>query len=131
MSFEITVPRRRTCDKSVAIFEADGSTPIVLEATDAVRFKMYRRDQGIPVLEVDSGSATANGSRITVEDLDPARVTLRIAEGDTADLNPGTYDAEIAVVDDSETSPADATKLADSGVVHLLATGGGTLGFAP
>lgn len=129
MSFEISVPRNRTADKIVRIFEPDGVTPVVLVPADGVRFKMYRRDGAQPLIEVVSGLPTENGSRIIVDSLDPATVTLRIAQGDTTLLDPGVYDAEICVVDDSETAPADAIKQAEHGVVHLLGTAGGDVGL--
>jgi hypothetical protein len=129
MSFEIALSKNRTCDTSIAILEADGKTPIVLASTDVVRFKMFRRDQAVPLLDLDTVTPSAAGSGITVDQLEPARVTLRVAQADTAVLDLGTYDAEVDVVDDSETLPPKAIKLADHGIVHLLATGGGSIGI--
>jgi len=129
MSFEASVTRNRTADKKVRIFEADGTTPVVLAAEDVVRFKLYRRDQSDPVIDVDSAADTPNGSGIQVDQLDPAEVTLRLAQGDTAPLDPGVYDAEICVVDASETNPPQAIKAVESGVVYLLPSAGGDVGL--
>jgi hypothetical protein len=129
MSFEITFPRGRTSDQAISIFESDGQTPIVLTSTDVVRFKLYRRDQAAPLLEIDSAAATAEGSVVTIEQLEPARVVLRVAQGDTANLAPGAYDAEVDVIDDSDAAPDNAVKLAERGVAHIAATGGGEIGI--
>ncbi|MGE3314009.1 MAG: hypothetical protein AB7O26_02755 [Planctomycetaceae bacterium] len=130
MSFEIAFARNRTVDKIVRIFEPDGITPVVLAAADAVRFKLYRRNGAAPLADITSSAPTENGSRIIIDDLDPATVTLRLAQGDTEPIEPGIYDAEICVVDDSETAPADAIKQAEHGVVHILGTAGGDLGLS-
>ncbi len=130
MSFEIAVPKNRTADTSIRIYERDGITPIVLAAEDVVRFKVYRRDQTTPLLDLDSATATPNGSGIQIDSLDPAVVTLRIAQEDTSGLDPGVYDAEICVVDDSESSPANAIKQAESGIVMLLGSGAGEAGLS-
>lgn len=130
MSFEVTLHKNRTSDKTVSIFEADGTTAVVLAADDVVRFKMYRRDQDTPVLDIDSAADSANGSGITLDQLDPAQVTLRVAQGDTANLDPGVYNAEISVVDNSEVTPTDAIKQAESGIVSLLSSGGGDIGLS-
>ena len=78
---------------------------------------------------MDTVEPSPAGSRISVDQLEPALVTLRVAQADTVVLDAGTYDGEIDVVDDSETSPDNAIKLADHGVVHVLATGGGKTGL--
>jgi hypothetical protein len=129
MSFEIAFARNRTADKLVRIYEPDGVTPVVLAAEDRVRFKLYRRNAATPLVDVVSTDPTPNGSRLVVDSLDPATVTLRLAQGDTAAIEPGIYDAEICVVDDSETAPADAIKQAEHGVVHVLGTAGGGIGL--
>src|SRR3990172_6447655 len=60
MSFEVSFPKSRTADKLIRIFERDGVTPVVLVPGDVVRFKAYRRDQAVPVLDVDSAADSAN-----------------------------------------------------------------------
>ena len=54
----------------------------------------------------------------------PAKVTMRLAQGDTSALI-GPYDCEINVVDNSELAPADAIKHAETGVVVFLRSGDG------
>ncbi len=132
MSFFVRFNKNRTSDDTVTLFETDGTTSITLAATDVVRFKIYRRDQATPLLDLDSDAASANGSSITVEELGPstaAVVTIRIAQADALLLDPGVYRGEVSIVDDSETAPANAIKHAEDGVVTVLGTGGGDIGL--
>lgn len=116
MSFELLAYANRTTDFTVALFETDGTTPLVLGASDAVRCKIGRR--GAVVLDLRSGTPTANKSLVSIEHTDPASATLRLAQADTAALA-GTYDAEVLVVDAAETQPANAVKAAQYGVLHV------------
>ncbi len=133
MSFLVRFNKNRTSDDVVSLFETDGTTSITLAATDVVRFKIYRRDQETPLLDLDSVAASGNDSSITVDETGPsptASVTLRIAQADALLLDPGIYRGEISVVDDSETAPVDAVKHAEDGIVFVSATGGGDIGKA-
>ena len=130
MSFALTIHKGRTSDDTVALYESDGTTALVLAATDVVRVKFFKRDGDTPDLDIDSAAASANGSVVTVDTLNPSSCTLRIAQGDTSGLVPGPYRAEILVVDDSESSPADAVKMVEMGVAYVLGVGGGDVGLA-
>lgn len=125
--FEITAYRTRTRDFQGSIFESDGTTRVVLAATDVVRFKAGR-GTATPDIELRSGASTANGSTVTIENLnaDP-QYTVRLAQADLAALVAGIYDAEIMVVDDSATAPADAILHVESGSLILLDTLGGNI----
>ena len=130
MAFTVTFVKNRTSDDTITLYESDGTTGITLAATDVVRFKMYRRDTSTPDLDIDSAADSTNGSGITVDQLASAAIaTLRIAQADTAGLVPGPYRAEILVVDDSETTPANAVKSAEQGVAYVLSSGGGDVGL--
>lgn len=126
MSFSIKCHANRTQDFTITLFENDGSTALVLTATDVVRVKVGRSGD-TPDIDIDSIADTANGSRVTIDTLNPASVTLRLAQGDTASLD-GIYDIEVLVVDDSETSPADAIKAAEYGVLSVIASQAGDIG---
>ena len=89
----------RTEDLDWTIFGPDKRTPLVLEATDVVRFKLSATAGGDPLLDLRSGEATAAGSTVTITDLDPATGTVRLAQGDTAELAAGTYWGELILVD--------------------------------
>lgn len=127
-SFQLLAYRGRTKDYSVKLYEQDGVTAFTLAVTDVVRFKMSL-GTGLPVLDLRSGAATAFGSKVTVTAVSPAEAVVRLAQGDLALLEPGVYDAEVIVVDDSETAPADAAKCVEIGVVCIIPTAGGDLGL--
>lgn len=129
MAETITVRKNRTQDFTVPLFEADGTTELILAATDEVRIKFFKRDGDTPALDLDSIGATGNGSVITIDTLNPASCTLRIAQGDTSALEPGAYRGDVDVVDDSETAPANAIKHAESILLFLLESGGGDVGL--
>ncbi len=119
MAFEVHAYAGRTRDFTVPIFEADGTTSIALVSGDVVRCKVGR-GTATPDLDIDSVAALAGGSFVTIDVLDPASVTVRLAQADTLSLS-GIYDVEVSVVDDSETAPADAIKAAEKG----------SIGFSP
>ena len=132
MSFEAFAEKNRTLDLTVTLTENDGTTSVTLAADDVVRFKMGRRPGALPDLDIDSAGATANGSKVTIDERGPspaASVTIRLAQGDTVNLVPTVYDAEVTVVDNSETAPVDAIKHAEFGTVHLEETLGGSIGL--
>jgi len=121
--FLILQNKNRTKDHQVTITDANAAA-IVLQADDAVRFKIGR-GTGTPSFDLDSKNATANGSTITFT-AGKNVATVRIAQDDLTDLEPGAYDCEVAVVDNSETAPANAIKTADAqGTFVLLRTQGG------
>ncbi len=126
MSFELKCHANRTQDFTIALFENDGSTALVLAGTDVVRVKVGRAGD-TPELDLDSVAATANGSLITIDTLNPASVTLRLGQGDTTGLK-GIYDVEVLVVDDSETAPADAIKAAEYGSLSVIVSQAGDVG---
>lgn len=133
MSFGAYVRKGRTADFTVNLYEDDGSTSISLAADDHVRVKIFRRDGATPDLDLDSVAATANGSSVTIDarGTDPvASVTVRLAQDDTSGLNLGPYSYEVSVVDNSESSPADAIKHAETGVLNVLPAGGGDVGVS-
>ena len=123
----ITARKNRTQDFTVTLFEADGETAVVLAATDEVRFKAYKRDGDTPILDIDSIAALSGGSVLTIDTLNPASVTLRIAQGDIDDVTLGTYRFDIGVVDDSD---SDLLKHAESGILRILESGGGDIGLS-
>ncbi len=126
MSFEIKCHANRTQDFTIALFENNGTTALVLAATDVVRVKVGQAG-ATPTVDIDSVAPTANGSVVTIDTLSPASVTLRLAQGDTASLS-GLYDIEVNVTDDSETTPADAIKAAEYGALAVITGQSGDVG---
>ena len=130
MSFEIVAHAGRTEDFTVTI-KTPAEDYVQLAVTDIVRFKASRGEE-TPLLDLDQ-TATANGSVVTVDERGDGSAThcsvrVRLAQGDTSGLL-GSYEAEVAVVDDSETAPADAIKTAEKGVVHFIGSGAGDVGL--
>jgi len=109
--------------------EADDSTAVAaLAGTDVVRFKVGRGNAA-PVLDLDSVAATANGSVVTIDGTKTG-YTVRFAQADLDGLEPGSYDCEVSVVDDSESAPVDAIRVIERGVLHLIDTQGGDIAKA-
>lgn len=128
MSFLITAHRNRTRDYTIDLFEPDRTTPVLLAATDVVRVKIGR-GTSIPSLDLDSVAATANGSVVAFT-TGTNDVTLRLAQADLLAMTAGVYDVEVAVVDDSETAPANAVKHVEWGCLSLQDTMAGDIGLA-
>lgn len=121
-SFEVMADANRTVDFTVPIKTASAGF-LILGATDVVRVKVSR--SGTTILDLDSEAASANDSSVTVDQLGDgsethASVTVRFAQADLASLQ-GAYSCEVAIVDDSETAPADAFKTAERGILHVRA----------
>jgi hypothetical protein len=128
MSFLMVTYRNRTRDFDVQVKSPSGGY-VVLAADDVVRIKIHRN--GTIVLDLDN-VATGNGSysQVTTQGDGAsahAQATLRLAQGDVQTLK-GTYEVEVAVVDNSETSPADAIKSCETGVLEVVETPGGDIG---
>ena len=129
-TFEQEVYRNRTRDFEFKIYEADGTTGVAIQTTDVVRCKLGRLGGGTPDLDLRSGAATANGSTVTItQTTAPATGLVRMAQGDTNLLPVGAYRAELMLVDDSETAPADAVKVFSTGVIHVIDQLGGGVGL--
>lgn len=132
--FEIFVHRGATVDWRGNLYESDGTTPIVLASTDKVRVKVGRGDQATPDLDILSGTPTSNSSSVTINNVGvagttAAQYTLRLAQADTALLTAPVYEGLVAVVDDSETAPADAFIGVEYFVLHVLPALAGSKGL--
>lgn len=125
---DLTVIAGRTEDFTWAAYEADGATPVVFAADDKVRLKIARKAGDAPLLDLVSGTVTANGSTVAITDIDPASGTARLAQEDTDDFD-GDYHFELNLVDNSETNPADAIKQILRGKMRFLKSQGGDLGL--
>jgi len=126
MADELFFNRNRTSTQSITLYEADGNG-LTLGASDKLRFKMFRRDQATPVLDLLSGTATSSGSLLSItQAASAAEGALKIAQGDLASVLPGVYSYEISVVDHAD---SDLIKDADEGIVTIMASGGGSVGL--
>ena len=121
MSFQLKCLAGTTQDFVIdLLWNGNAATPVTLAAGDIVRVKVGHADS-TPELDLSSIAPTANGSGVTIDTLSPASVTLRLAQGDTANLA-GTYDIEVNVVDVSETVPPNAIKAVEYGALAILAS---------
>jgi len=111
--------RNRKCVFEVPIGEADLDDALIA-SDDNVRVKIGRNGQA-PLLEIQSASATDNGSICTAAN--PTIVT--IAAGDMT-FAAGIYDMEVLIIDKSE---ANAPKKAETGVFVLRESFGGDVGL--
>jgi hypothetical protein len=122
MSLYITAYVNRTTTERITISGRDLNNVVTQPSvgdSDQIRVKIGRGD--VVKKDIVSGAALTNGT--TVTRANPC--TLTIVGTDFADLPPGAYDIEVAVVDHGD---SDRTKHADEGVFVLIGTQGGSLG---
>lgn len=125
----------RTEDFTWAMYDKDGEA-VAIAADDVVRFKLAATAGATPALDIDSVAPTAVGSVVTIDELGeagvtPASGTVRLAQGDTSGLTARKYTGcELALVDNSETAPADAIKVFGRGTIDLKASPGGDVGIS-
>lgn len=114
--------RNRTSVLTLSLTTSDGETNVAVDAGDTVRYKVFRRGDDTPLLELVSGTPTANGSSVTVDDATaPAAVTVLIDQDD-AGLTAGVYGAEYGLVDSSD---SDRYKHVHRGLMNVISVGGG------
>lgn len=118
--FEKLAYAGRTTQFTLPLYQHDGATAAVLADTDEVRVKVSRGST--IVLDLDSIDGTSDGSAVTINALNPASITVRLAQGDTDGLD-GVYDVEVSVIDyaDSEYSnPDHPIEVSGIGVLHVV-----------
>lgn len=129
--FQISARLGRTEDLQITLFKADGVTPAIVQTNDVVRIKVFRGSSA-PVLDLSSDGATTNGSSVVGVALPNNVVNLRLAQGDTSTILPGSYRMEIDIIDVNDVNdgagPPNPIKPCDSGVLDLLTSGGGNIG---
>ena len=126
---EVEAVAGRTEDFDWTAYEGDGRTTIAFAADDKVRFKLgSTASDTTPDLDIVSGTPTANGSAVTIADLDPASGTVRLAQSDTSSFSGKMY-FELLLVDNSESSPADAIKVICRGTMVFSGSMGGSVGL--
>lgn len=98
----------RTRDWVIRMRQADGKTPLGIDALDNVRAKLWYTDGASPDIEAES--LTPADSRVTVETngvdgVTPARVRIRWHKNDTdALVADRLYKWELILVDESDSS---------------------------
>jgi hypothetical protein len=123
--FEIYFDKNRTVSQDIVLYQADGGG-LTLNSGDKVRFRVWRRDQTTPLIDVNNIAALDGGSIVTVTGLaSAAMATVKICQADIASVDPGIYDAEIVVVDSGDSNLA---KSAGRGICGIFSSGGGSIG---
>jgi hypothetical protein len=93
------IERNRQYKTQIAIYLANGTATHTLGATDVVQCKIWDGvDSSAAHVTVTSSGATANGSTLVIDDLDPATCTLTIDASDTALIPQGPQRMELACV---------------------------------
>jgi hypothetical protein len=119
----------RTEEFEWSAYEGDGKTPVAFASDDLVRFKLAATDGGVPTLDLVSNAETDNGSLVTITALGvagtaPATGLVRLAQGDTLELNDTMY-FEMNLVDHSD---EDRIKQFLRGRLLFLQSQGGAIG---
>lgn len=131
---EVEAVAGRTEDFEWSAYEGDGRTPVEFASDDKVRFKLGDSESdNAPTLDLVSGTPTLAGSSVSITSLgsagsSPATGRVRLAQGDTTTLTGKKY-WELLLVDNSETSPADACKVICRGTMLFRGSQGGSVGL--
>src|SRR5579864_5546382 len=103
MSFQIVAYRGRSTDYMGTLSQKDG-TPYVLQPADRLRLRIGRGTD-VLFLDLTSGVPSFNGSFIAITSMGtqgppaaPASYMVRLTQGDLAEVDVGTYDAEVSVL---------------------------------
>lgn len=131
-TFEIVAYKGRTTQHDIALKDADAAAINAQESQDVARFKLGRRTGATPTLDLDTLSTPGalHGSRLSWKTFTPAVVTLTLTQKDMDSVEPGTYDAEVILIDNSVASPSgDPAFPASFGVVHVVGMMGGSRGL--
>lgn len=129
--FRINHYKGRTRDYDIQLFEADGTTEVILAAEDEVYFVAVDC-QGNIVLQADSIADQDGGSNCTFT-AGTNNVTLLIGQEDCDDgaIDEGVvFDCEVTVIDDSQnigTPAAKKIKHVEAGNLVLHPSRGGAL----
>lgn len=116
----ITAHKGRSTRFAATLTDNNGDVAAI-GSSDAIRLKIGKAGE-TPALDLSTAAATANGSSMTLAN----PTTILLAQGDMAALSPGVYDAEMAVVDDSD---EDRIKHVQRGMFVLHNTQGGGTGL--
>jgi hypothetical protein len=129
MSFEITVHDGRSSVHDFPLFKSDKVTEVLMKEADIGRVKIGRAYNTSPDLDLIEGTKTTGGSGVSVTNTS-TQSTIHFHYGENETLDPGTYDMEVSVVDDSVASPlVDPTLFVVIGILHILKGQGGNTGL--
>lgn len=127
--FTIHIFKNATREFTINLFEDDGTTESNLQAEDEVRVKIGR-GTGTPSLDLSSFETESGGSTITFT-AGTNDVVLKVCQADIRDLEPGAYDCQVLVVDNSEhigTPSENTVKHCEVGCCFIHPSAGGEFG---
>lgn len=112
----LTAHRGRWTCYTLTVKDSDDAN-VVFASGDVMRVKIGRAGE-TPILDMDSAADSANGSSLTAAN----PTTFKLVGADATLFTAGSYDIEVAIVDDSD---GDNIKHAITGVfvVHETQTG--------
>lgn len=117
----LTAYRGRWKCFTLTVTDANGAN-VVFAAGDVIRVKIGRSRGDVPVLDMDSAAASANGSTLTAAN----PTTFNLVPADATLFTAGSYDIEVAIVDDTD---SDYIKHAITGVFVVHDTQLGDVGL--
>ena len=100
----------RTRDWTLDLYQADGVTPLVIDALDNVRAKLWATDGAAPAIDAESLTPADSYVEIVtngVVNTTPAKVRIHWHQTDTVGLTAGSvYKFELLLIDQSDGSKA-------------------------
>jgi hypothetical protein len=111
------------------LYEDDQRTAAAIASGSVVRFKLHSvwLTTATPTFEIDSASASANGSIITISSVSaPATGSMLITLADMASITAGEYVGMLGYVDHND---SDRWKLIERGIVIVYETLAGETGL--
>ena len=117
--------KNRKLIRDITIKDSAGAT-VTPGANDVVRIKVGRVRQ-VPILDLDSAAASANGSTVTKNSPSAGINRVQIHQNDTNLLAPGIYTFEVSLVDNAD---GQAIKHVDSQILVIRGVPLGDVGLS-
>jgi len=92
--------KKRKLTRDITMTDSDSAT-VTPGANDVVRVKIGRAGQ-VPILDLDSAAASANGSTVTKDTPSAGVNRLAVAAADMDLLSVGVYTLEVSLVDNAD-----------------------------
>jgi hypothetical protein len=116
--------KKRKLIRDITIKDSAGDT-VTPGTNDVVRIKIGRVRQ-VPILDLDSAAASANGSTVTKNSPSTGVNRVAIHQDDMDQLSPGVYTFEVSLVDNADSQ---AIKHVDSQILFVRGVPLGDVGL--
>lgn len=120
----ILAQKKRKLIRDITIKDSAGDT-VLPGVNDVVRIKIGKIRQ-VPSLDLDSASASANGSRVTKNTPSAGSNRVEVMQEDMDLLSPGIYSFEVSLVDNADDQ---AIKAVDNQILVVQGTQLGDVGL--